>query len=130
VSSDGTLKGSLAAGDLKITGSVARKDDGVQWSATIQFGSLGSVATADDIAKVIQGAQATFAKGATALGQGIDPMKLQDKGGDMVDAVKKVVEKAQASAKQGGRSGWQLGASVKGTDGGGVSGSITFTWVF
>jgi hypothetical protein len=76
----------------------------------------------------MQGAQATFVKGAQELSRGVDPTKLKA-GIDMADAVKSVAEKAQASAKQG-KSGWQLGAKVTGSPSGGVSGSIVFTWVF
>jgi hypothetical protein len=44
--------------------------------------------------------------------------------------VKGAVEKAQKSAAQAKKPGWRIGGELKGDPSGGVSGSITITWVF
>jgi hypothetical protein len=126
----GAIKAEVKAGDLvTVKGSVAReKEGGIGWSAQITIGTIGRLTTPEDVAKVMLGAQETFGKSAGALAANLnDPEKIKEHGGALKDAVTGVVEKAKKSAKS--KTGWYVGVDVKGGEGG-VSGSVTLTWVF
>ena len=126
------FKAEVKAGDLvTVKGSVGQEKDGsVSWKAEITIGTLGHIVTAEDVAKVMKGAEETFGKSAAELVRGIDdPAKLKEHGGALKEAVSEVVEKAKKSASQG-KPGWSVGLEAKGTDAGGFSGSVTLTWVF
>jgi hypothetical protein len=85
----------------------------------------------EDVAKVFKGAQDTFAKSAGELVRNRDdPAKVKEHGGALAEAVKNAVVKAQKSAAQAKKPGWRIGGEIKGDPSGGVSGSITITWVF
>jgi hypothetical protein len=127
-----SIKAEIKAGDLvSVSGKVGHEKDGsVSWKADITIGTLGKVVTPAEIAKVMAGAQDTFSASAGELLSGLDnPEKIKEHGGALKDAVTEVVEKAKKSAAQA-KSGWSLGVSVKGSESGGVSGTVTFTWVF
>ncbi len=127
----GALKAEVKAGDLvTVKGSVAREKDGsVGWKAEITIGTIGRLTTPEDVAKVMVGAQETFGKSAGELARNLnDPEKIKEHGTALKDAVTGVVEKAKKSAKS--KTGWVVGLDVKSTEGGGVSGSVTLTWVF
>jgi len=126
------IKAEVKAGDLvTVKGSVGEEKDGsVAWKAEITIGTLGKVVTAEDVAKVMKGAEETFSKSAGELVRGIDnPEKIKEHGGALKEAVSEVVEKAKKSASQA-KPGWSVGLEAKGTDAGGFSGIITLTWVF
>jgi hypothetical protein len=126
----GAIKAEVKAGDLvTVKGSVAReKEGGIGWSAQITIGTIGRLTTPEDVAKVMLGAQETFGKSAGELARNLnDPEKIKEHGGALKDAVTGVVEKAKKSAKS--KTGWYVGVDVKGGEGG-VSGSVTLTWVF
>ena len=125
------VKAKLKAGELvDISASIQKGKEG-DWvySAELQIGTLGSIITPEDIGKVIAGAQGALSKGATDLSKGFDPAKVKEHGGEMKEAVEKVVEKAKKSAAQG-KPGWQLGGKIQGSEAGGISASVTLTWVF
>jgi hypothetical protein len=127
-----SVKAEFKAGDLvSVTGNVGHEKDGsVSWKADITFGTLGKVVTPAEVAKVMEAAQDTFSKSAGELVRGRnDPEKIKEHGGALKDAVTEVVEKAKKSAEQA-KSGWSVGLSVKGSESGGVSATVTFTWVF
>ena len=127
----GALKAEVKAGDLvTVKGSVAREaDGGVGWKAEITIGTIGRLTTPEDVAKVMVGAQETFGKSAGELARNLDdPEKIKEHGSALKDAVTGVVDKAKKSARS--KSGWVVGLDVKGSEGGGVSGSVTLTWVF
>src|SRR5829696_6878122 len=126
-------KASLKLGDLlTIEGGLNPKADGsVDWRAEISIGTIGKLIMPEDVAKVFKGAQDTFSKSAGELARNLgDPAKVKEHGGELAGAVKDAVEKAQKSAAQASKPGWRLGAELKGDGAGGVSGSLTLTWVF
>jgi hypothetical protein len=129
--SDKGVKAELKAGDLlAIHGSVLKKDDSTwEWKADLQFGTLGKLITPAEIAKVMQGAQDTFSKSAADLANGVSVEKVKANGSALKEAADGVIEVAKKSAEQA-KSGWQVGVSVQGGPSGGVSGTVTFTWVF
>jgi hypothetical protein len=127
-----SIKAEVKAGDLvSVSGKVGRESDGtVSWKADITIGTLGKVVTPEEVAKVMKGAQDTFTKSGVELLHGLDdPAKIKEHGAALKDAVTEVVEKAQKSAAQA-KPGWSVGLSVKGSESGGVSASVTLTWVF
>jgi len=119
-------------GLLKISGGLEPKSDGsVEWSANVEIGTIGKLIMPEDVAKLFKGAQDTFSKSAGELARNLgDPAKVKEHGGELAGAVKDAVEKAQKSAAQANKPGWRLGAELKGDGAGGVSGSVTLTWVF
>jgi hypothetical protein len=119
----------LDVGLVKVKGTVQPQGDSVSWSAEISIGTLGFVASADDIAKVMLGAQQTFATSGEALLKNPGISGLEEYASPLKKAVSDVVEKAQKSAAQA-KPGWSVGVSVKGDASGGVSGAVTLTWVF
>ena len=126
-------KASLKLGDLlTIEGGLNPKADGsVDWRAEISVGTIGKLIMPADVAKVFKGAQDTFSKSAGELARNLgDPAKVKEHGGELAGAVADAVEKAQKSAAQASKPGWRLGAELKGDGAGGVSGSLTLTWVF
>ena len=126
------VKATLKAGDwVTVEGEVEKQAGGaVGWRAEISIGTLGTLVTPEDVAKVMAGAQETFSQSAGALVRGIkDPAKIKEHGGALATAVGEVAEKAQKSAAAG-RSGWSAGVRVDGDGSGGVSASVTLTWVF
>jgi hypothetical protein len=127
---DKQVKAEVKAGDLlTVKGSAGTDKDGVfAWRADIQIGTLGKVATVEDIAKLMIGAQDTFGKAAGDLSKGLSLDKAKEHGGAVKDAVTKVVDAAEKSAKQGKKGGWGVGLSAKGDDRGGWSAGVTFTW--
>ena len=130
--SDKAVKAELKAGDfVTVEGEIAKQADGsMGWRAEIAIGTLGTMVTPEDVAKVMGGAQETFSQSAGALVRGLgDPDTLAVHGGALAGAVSEVAEKARKSAAQA-RSGWSVGARVEGGAAGGVSGSVTLTWVF
>ena len=124
-------KAELKAGDfVTVKGSVKPEGDGnVSWSAQITIGTLGDVITPLDVAKVMNGAQETFAKSGAALMRDHGIEGLVEHGAPLKTAVTEVAAKARKSAAQG-KSGWSVGVGVKGDRTGGYSGSVTLTWVF
>jgi len=58
------IKAEVKAGDfVTVKGSVGEEKDGsVAWKAEITIGTLGKVVTAEDVAKVMKGAEETFSK--------------------------------------------------------------------
>lgn len=127
---DKKVQGEVKAGDLlTVKGSAGTNKDGVfAWRADIQIGTLGKVATVEEIAKVMIGAQDTFGKAAGDLSKGLSVEKAKEHGGAVKDAVKEVVEKAEKSAKQAKKGGWGVGLSAQGDERGGWSAGVTFTW--
>ena len=126
-------KASLKLGDLlTIDGGLSPKADGsVDWRAEISIGTIGKLIMPAEVAKVFKGAQDTFGKSAGELARNLDdPAKVKEHGGELAGAVADAVEKAQKSAAQASKPGWRVGAELKGDGAGGVSGSITLTWVF
>lgn len=119
-------------GLLKVSGGLEPKSDGsVGWSANVEIGTIGKLIMPEDVAKVFMGAQDTFSKSAGELARNLDdPAKVKEHGGALAGAVKDAVEKAQKSAAQAKKPGWRVGAELKGDGAGGVSGSITLTWVW
>jgi hypothetical protein len=127
---DKQVKAEVKAGELlTVKGSAGTNKDGAfAWRADIQIGTLGKVATVEDIAKLMIGAQDTFGKAAGDLSKGLSVEKAKEHGGAVKDAVKKVVDAAEKSAKQQKKGGWGVGLSAGGDDQGGWSAGITFTW--
>ena len=125
------IKAEVKAGELvTVKGSVTPEGDGkLSWSAQITIGTLGSVITPADVAKVMAGAQETFSKSGAALLNNVSVEGIAEHGGPLKDAVTAVAEKAQKSAKQG-KGGWSVGVGVQGDKSGGYSGTVTLTWVF
>ena len=125
------VKAEVKAGDfITVRGSAGtEKEGGFGWKAEIAIGTLGKIVTAEEVAKLMVGAQETFGKAAADLAKGIDPEKVKTHGGAVKDAVTEVVEKAKKSAKQA-KPGWSVGAEAKGSEKGGWSVGVTFTWVF
>jgi hypothetical protein len=129
---DKGVKATLKAGDwVTVEGEVEKQAGGaVGWRAEIAIGTLGTLVTPEDVAKVMAGAQETFSQSAGALVRGIkDPTVIKEHGGALATAVGEVAEKAKTSAAAG-RSGWSAGVRVDGDGSGGVSASVTLTWVF
>jgi hypothetical protein len=129
---DKGVKATLKAGDwVTVEGEVEKQSGGaVGWRAEIAIGTLGTLVTPEDVARVMAGAQETFSQSAGALARGIkDPTVIKEHGGSLATAVGEVADKAQKSAAAG-RSGWSAGVRVDGDGAGGVSASITLTWVF
>ena len=127
------VKAEIKVGDLvKISGGLQpEKDGGVGWSASLEIGTIGKLIMPEEVAKVFTGTQETFSKSAGELVRNRDdPSKVKEHGGALVEAVKGAVEKAQKSAAQSKKPGWRVGVDVKGDGQGGVSGSVTLTWVF
>ncbi|HET8951903.1 MAG TPA: hypothetical protein VFN44_15385 [Solirubrobacteraceae bacterium] len=127
------VKAEIKVGDLiKVSGGLTpEKDGGVGWSASLEIGTIGKLIMPEEVAKVFKGTQETFSKSAGELVKNRDdPAKVKEHGGALVEAVKNAVEKAQKSAAQAKKPGWRVGVDVKGDGSGGVSGSITLTWVF
>jgi hypothetical protein len=124
-------KAELKAGDfVTVKGSVQPEGEGkVSWSAQITIGTLGDVITPADVAKVMNGAQETFSKSGAALMRDRSLEGLVEHGGPLKTAVTDVAQKARKSAGQG-KPGWSVGVGVKGDKSGGVSGTVTLTWVF
>ena len=124
-------KAELKVGDfLTVKGGVQPEGEGkVSWSAQITIGTLGNVITPVDIAKVMSGAQETFSKSGSALLADRSLEGLAAHGGPLKTAVAEVAEKAKKSAGQA-KPGWSVGVGVKGDKSGGISGSVTLTWVF
>jgi hypothetical protein len=124
-------KAELKVGDfLTVKGGVQPEGEGkVSWSAQITIGTLGNVITPVDIAKVMNGAQETFSKSGSALLADRSLEGLAAHGGPLKTAVTEVAEKAKKSAAQA-KPGWSVGVGVKGDKSGGISGSVTLTWVF
>jgi hypothetical protein len=127
-----TIKAELKVGDLvTVSAGLDSKPDGVAWKADIAIGTIGKLIMPEDVAKVFKGAQDTFAKSAGELVRNRDdPAKVKEHGGALAEAVKGAVEKAQKSAAQAKKPGWRIGGEIKGDPSGGISGSITLTWVF
>lgn len=127
---DKKVKAEVKAGDLlTVKGSAGTDKDGAfAWRADIQIGTLGKIATVEDIAKLMVGAQDTFGKAAGDLSKGLSVDKAKEHGGAVKDAVKKVVDAAEKSAKQQKKGGWGVGLSAGGDASGGWSAGITFTW--
>jgi hypothetical protein len=129
---DKGVKATLKAGDwVTVEGEVSKESNGaVGWRAEIAIGTLGTLVTPEDVAKVMGGAQETFSKSAGAVLHGLgDPATLKEHGGALADAVSEVAEKAQKSAAAA-RSGWTAGVRVDGDAAGGISATVTLTWVF
>jgi hypothetical protein len=127
------VKAEIKVGDLiKVSGGLSpEKDGGVGWSASLEIGTIGKLLMPEEVAKVFKGTQETFSKSAGELMKNRDdPAKVKEHGGALVEAVKGAVEKAQKSAAQSKKPGWRVGVDVKGDGSGGVSGSITLTWVW
>jgi hypothetical protein len=125
------VKAEVKAGELlTVKGSAGTNKDGAfAWRADIQIGTLGKIATVEDIAKLMIGAQDTFGKAAGDLSKGLSVEKAKEHGGAVKEAVKKVVDAAEKSAKQAKKQGgWGVGLSAGGDDKGGWSAGITFTW--
>ena len=127
---DKQVKAEVKAGELvTVKGSAGTDKDGAfAWQADIQIGTLGKVATPQDIAKLMIGAQDTFGKAAADLSNGLSVEKAKEHGGAVKDAVTKVVEAAEKSAKQGKKGGVGVGLSAGGDARGGWTAGITFTW--
>jgi hypothetical protein len=127
---DKKVKAEVKAGDLlTVKGSAGTDKDGVfAWRADIQIGTLGKIATVEDIAKLMVGAQDTFGKAAGDLSKGLSVDKAKEHGGAVKEAVTKVVDAAEKSAKQQKKGGWGVGLSAGGDASGGWTAGITFTW--
>ena len=128
---DKQVKAEVKAGDLlTVKGSAGTNKDGAfAWRADIQIGTLGKIATVEDIVKLMVGAQDTFGKAAGDLSKGLGVDKAKEHGSAVKEAVTKVVDAAEKSAKQAKKSGgWGVGLSAGGDDKGGWSAGITFTW--
>jgi hypothetical protein len=125
------IRAELTAGDfVTVKGSVKPEGDGrMSWSAEITIGTLGNVITAQDVAKVMLGAQETFSKSGVALLRNHGVEGLAAYGGPLKTAVTEVAEKARKSAGQT-KPGWSVGVGVKGDKSGGYTGTVTLTWVF
>lgn len=128
--SDKKVKAEVKAGDLvTIKGSAGTDKDGAfAWRADIQVGTLGKIATVEDIAKLMLGAQDTFGKAAGDLSNGFSVEKAKEHGGAVKEAVTKVVEAAEKSAKQQKKGGWGVGLSAGGDAAGGWNVGVTFSW--
>jgi hypothetical protein len=127
------IKASLKLGELvTIDGGLNPKADGsVDWKAEISVGTIGKLIMPEDVAKVFAKTQKTFADSAGALVRNRDdPAKVKEHGSELAEALSEAVEKAKKSAEQAKKSGWRFGAELKGDGAGGVSGSVTLTWVF
>jgi hypothetical protein len=126
-----SVKMDLKAGDLvSIKGSVERKGEDWQWKADLQIGTLGKVLGAEDIARVMAGAQKSLGGAAQDLADGVSLSDVTKHGAAVKEAVSGAVEKAKKSAEQD-KAGWQVGVSVQGGGkDGGVSAMVTLTWVF
>jgi hypothetical protein len=125
------IKAEVKAGDLiTVNGSLtSRADGGVDWAAEISVGTIGKLIMPEDVAKVFKGAQDTFEKSAGELVRNRDdPAKVKEHGAALAGAVGDALGKAKKSAAQ--KPGWRVGAESKGDSAGGLSGSVTFTWVF
>jgi hypothetical protein len=105
------------------------KEGGFAWKAEIFVGTLGSIVTVDDLAKVMLGAQKTFGESAADLAKGVSPEKVKRHGGAVEEAVSSVGKKIKKSAEQN-KPGWAVGLSFSGSEYGGVSGMVTLTWVW
>jgi hypothetical protein len=105
------------------------KEGGFAWKAEISVGTLGSIVTVDDLAKVMLGAQKTFGESAADLAKGVSPEKVKRHGGAVEEAVSTVGKKIKKSAEQN-KPGWAVGLSFSGSEYGGVSGMVTLTWVW
>ena len=127
---DKQVKAEVKAGDLvSVRGSAGTDKDGAfAWRADIQIGTLGKVATVADIAKLMVGAQDTFGKAAGDLSKGFDVEKAKEHGSAVKEAVTKVVDAAEKSAKQAKKGGWGVGLSASGDERGGWSAGVTLTW--
>ena len=127
---DKQVKAEIKAGDLlTVKGSAGTDKDGAfAWRADIQVGTLGKVATVADIAKLMVGAQDTFGKAAGDLSHGFDVEKAKEHGSAVKEAVAKVVDAAEKSAKQAKKGGWGVGLSASGDERGGWSAGVTLTW--
>lgn len=125
------VKAEVKWGDLvTVKGSVKPEGEGkVSWSAQITVGTLGNVITPAEVAKVMAGAQETFSKSGAVLLEQRSVEAVAEHGGPLKDAVKEVAEKARKSAGQA-KPGWSVGVGAKGDKDGGISGSVTLTWVF
>jgi hypothetical protein len=126
------IKAQVKAGDLVTVDASITRDAAsgtVTWQAEISIGTIGKLIMPEDVAKVFKGAQDTFSKSAGELVHNLDdPAKVKQHGAALAGAISDVVEKAKKSASQ--KAGWRVGAELKGDSLGGVSGSITLTWVF
>ncbi len=127
---DKQVKAEVKAGDLvTVKGSAGTDKDGVfAWRADIQVGTLGKIATVEDLAKLMIGAQDTFGKAAGDLSKGLSVDKAKEHGGAVKEAVTKVVAAAEKSAKQQKKGGWGAGLSAGGDERGGWTVGITFSW--
>jgi hypothetical protein len=105
------------------------KEGGFAWKAEISVGTLGSIVSVDDLAKVMVGAQKTFGESAADLARGVSPEKVKRHGGAVEEAVNNVGKKIKKSAEQA-KPGWAAGLSFQGSEYGGVSGMVTLTWVW
>jgi hypothetical protein len=126
------VRAEIKAGDLvSVTGEMVREaDGGASWRAELAIGTLGGVITAEDVAAVLKGAQDTFEQSALELVRGIDdPATIKAHGGPLASAVGDAVEKARKSAAQA-KPGWSAGLRAGSSDVGGLSASVTLTWVF
>ena len=125
------VKAEVKAGDLvTIKGAVKPEGEGrVSWSAQITIGTLGTIITAEDIAKVMSATQDTLATSGGAILNDLGVESVVEHGPLLKKAVTDVVEKARKSAAQR-KPGWSVGATVKGDKEGGYSGMVTLTWVF
>jgi hypothetical protein len=129
---DKKVRAEIKAGDLvTVSGEMTREADGsASWGAEIAIGTLGGVITPADVAAVMKGAQDTFEQSALELVRGIDdPATIKAHGGPLASAVGDAVEKARKSAAQA-KPGWSAGARVGSSEVGGLSASVTLTWVF
>jgi hypothetical protein len=129
---DKKVRAEIRAGDLvTVTGEVTRAADGsASWTAELAIGTLGGVITPADVAAVMKGAQDTFEQSALELVRGIDdPATIKAHGGPLASAVGDTVEKARKSAAQA-KPGWSAGLRAGSSDVGGLSASVTLTWVF
>jgi hypothetical protein len=125
------IKAEVKAGELMtVNGSITREADNVMaWKAEVSIGTIGKLVMPEDVAKVFKGAQDTFSKSAGELIRNLDdPAKVKEHGAALAGAVSDALEKAKKSATQ--KPGWRVGAELKGDSAGGLSGSVTFTWVF
>jgi hypothetical protein len=125
------IKAEVKAGELlTVNGSITREAENViAWKAEVSIGTIGKLIMPEDVAKVLKGTQDTFSKSAGELFHHLDdPAKIKEHGGALAGAVSDALEKAKKSASQ--KPGWRVGAELKGDSAGGLSGSITFTWVF
>jgi hypothetical protein len=125
------IKAEVKAGELlTVNGSLTREADNViAWKAEVSIGTIGKLIMPEDVAKVLKGTQDTFSKSAGELIHNLDdPVKVKEHGGALAGAVSDALEKAKKSATQ--KPGWRVGAELKGDSAGGLSGSVTFTWVF